>query len=82
MRISFKIQVSTTWETKIRIRIKVTQLLREHQETALPAPGMPATPTGISAGRGSPRWHPSQESRGSHSKRDGQGPHALPGLTQ
>ena len=27
-------------------------------ETALPAPGMPATPTGISAGRGKPEMLP------------------------
>ena len=43
---------NSTWETRTKTRTKVTQqLLREHQETASQAPGMPAMPTVISARR-------------------------------
>ena len=37
---------------------------------------------GSQPGEGSLRHHPSQASSGSRSKGDGQGSHALPGLTQ
>ena len=55
---------------------------REPQQIALPAPRMPATPTGTQLREGSKGYHLSQASSGSSHKGDGQGSHALLGLTQ
>ena len=66
--------VSTTWETKTRISIKVTlQTLRQCWETVLPAQGCPPCQQGSQLGEGSPRFCPSQTSSRSRSKGDGQG---------
>ena len=72
-----------TWETKTRIRTKVTQgPVRELWEETSQAPRMPAMPNGSQLGEKSQGCHLSQAGSGGHSKGDGQGSHTLPGLTQ